>query len=97
MKYFLEFLLNTSNFQRNWLLKNLNVEQLKLIVEILFNVAMENIPSTKEDKRKLTKYKTPIRKVLSSRLTHRQRLVRLMKIRNILPLVVRKYLQWQEN
>ena len=97
MKSFLEFLLSTSKSQRKMLITNLSYQQLKLIVEILYNIAMENIPLRKEDKRKLTQYKSSIRKVLSTRITRRQRLVRLIKLNEILPIVIRNYLQWQES
>jgi len=97
MKAFLEYLLAASNMQVKSLLQNLTTDQLKLLVEIIYNVAKDIIPLSDSDKSKLWKYKRVIRGVLLRGLTRRQRQRRLVKIKDLLPIFIRGYLQWQES
>jgi len=97
MKAFLEFLLIAPKVQLKLLLKNLTTNQLKLLVEIIYNAAKGTIPLSDSDKSKLWKYKRIIRQVLLQGLTQRQRLQKLLKIRDLLPIFIESYLRWHEN
>jgi len=97
MKAFLGYLLTASKVQVKSLLRNLTTDQLKLLVEIIYNVAKGIIPLSDSDKSTLWKYKRIIHRVLLQGLTRRQRQQRLVKIRDLLPIFIRGYLQWQES
>jgi len=97
MKSFLEYLLINPKPQLKLLLKNLTTEQLKLIVEIIYKTAAENIPLSDGDKTKLSKHKSAIRKVLSPGITRRQGLEKVLKVSNLLAIFIRNYLQWHDN
>ena len=96
MSRFFELYLHASHQQQKLLLMSLNDEQLKLLTEIIYNTAMENIPIPSEDKKKLSKYKTGIRKVLVEGISRTNRRRRLLYISNIIPVFIHNYLQWLE-
>lgn len=94
MKVFCMFLLMSSKEQFNYMLKSITKEQLQIILEILYNISNEIVMIPTEDKRKLKKYKTNARKLLSSDLkwTSRRRL--LWKIRLVVPIILQNYLKY---
>jgi len=97
MNEFLEFLSISPIYQRKILVLTLTDQQLKLLTEIIYNAAMDNIPISEEDKRKLTKYKLGIRKALAEGLSKKQRRKRLLNISSVIPVFIQNYLQWQRN
>jgi len=97
MNTFLEFLSIAPIHQRKILVLTLSNEQLKLLIEIIYNTAMENIQISSEDKRKLVKYKLDIRRTLAAGISKKERRQRLFTISNILPLLIKIYIRWQGN
>lgn len=98
MRGFIDFLTTASKQQQIMLLKSLTYTQLKLLIEIIYNVVMDNIPITNDDKKKLIKHKSTIRKVLVEGLSLQQRRKRLLLLKgNILYIFIKNYLEWQKN
>lgn len=97
MKSFLEFLLITIPLQRNAIMKTLTDQQLKILIEIIYNAAMNVIPVPDKDKKLLRKYKRNIREVLADGISKRLRRRRLLTLSNVLPIFLRHYLKWQDS
>lgn len=97
MKSFIKFLHSTTSLQRKAIMKSLTNDQLKLLIEIVYNVAMNVIPILEEDKRLLSKHKLSIRRTLEEGISKKQRQQRLLTIHKILPIFIRNYLKWQES
>ena len=95
-KHFLYFLSLTSNRQRNVLLKCVSLDQLKLLVSIIYNTLRGNLTISARDKMTLLKYKTRIRNVVRKGITRQNRRARLISIANVLPIFIHSFLkQWQ--
>lgn len=91
MDSFLEFLAIAPPHQQKMLLKSSTDEQLKLLIEIIYNIAMDNIPISDEDKRQLSKYKLGIRKVLAHEISRTQRRQRLIAVSSVFSIFIKYY------
>lgn len=97
MNSFLEFLSIAPQQQQKALLMAITDKQLKLLIEILYNVAMDTVPISDGDKKKLSKYKLDIRKTLADGLSTTLRRRRLIAISGVLPVFIKNYSRWLEN
>lgn len=96
MKSLVDFWLIASDRQKKGILLTLTDPQLQFIIEIIHNIAADNISISDEDKKNLAKHKLLIRKVLAGGISRRQRRRRLLAASKILPTVFKNYLIWLE-
>lgn len=94
-KCFLLFINSCGSEQRKAVLQVTNEHQLKLLVEIIFNLLKGIIPLPKHSKRQLSVNRPKIRRVIEESLQQRVRKIRLLKISNILPLIIQSYLKYE--
>ena len=80
MIHLIEFLIKTTPQQRMKILKTLKKEELKLIIEIIFNVVYGVCPISETSKKVLLRYKGPIRQVIADELRANQRRSILIKL-----------------
>lgn len=97
MKWFVEFLQYASPLQRNAILQTLTNQQLKVVIEIIYNVVMNVIPIPDQDKRSLKKRKRDILRTLAKGISKQNRRRRLLSIGDIVQVFVRNYLKWQSS
>lgn len=97
MEAFLNFLLFAPQRQREIIVQTLTDEQLKLVMEIIYNVANDVIEIPKSDKTLLSRYKLGIRRTLVNGISKRKRRHRLVLVSKLLPIFIRNYLKWREN
>ena len=87
-----KYLLNL--IHRKQIIETLSKEQLRAIIEIVYNVMQGVCPLSKTNKNLLSKHKTVIRKVIVPRLTVKERRKRFRNINKILPIFLKSYLQY---
>jgi len=97
MKYLLDFLQFASDRQRKMVIQTLSDEQLKLLIEIIYNVSSDVIAIPKSDENLLRRYKLGIRRTLVEGISRKQRRQRLLSISQLLPIFIKSYIRWQEN
>ena len=85
---FIRLLLNTTGRQQRALIKSITHEQMKAVVQIVYNVLQGNRVISSKFKTKLAKYKRFIRRFVSNELTSRRRIILFLKYYQfILPLL----------
>ena len=94
--YFINGLLILSNKQRNMIVKHLEDEQLKVILEIIFNVLRGVCKVTSTEKQTMEPFIKILRSLISSDVAVRRRKQLLMKIREILPLFLKAYIRYSK-
>lgn len=100
--YYVGLLLRADKKQRRALLKTITIEQMKVIVEIVYNILQGYGSLSKKDKNYLRKYQSIIRQFVHKRLGSLQRKQLLQKhfiIFSRLLKTVQKNIsiQWREN
>lgn len=88
------FLMHMSRHQLLHVLRILTKEQLRAIIEIIYNVVQGTCPVSEANKNILLKHKNLIRRLVVKRLTLSQRKRLLLKIRNILPIFFQAYIHY---
>ena len=83
-----EILVSGTDEQRGALIRTLSELQLRAILEAVYNVLKGTCPIKGKDKKKLAKYKSVIRRLVSKDLTRLQQRRLLTKHRTLLPLVL---------
>jgi hypothetical protein len=94
MIHLIEFLIKTTPQQRMKILKTLKKEELKLIIEIIFNVVYGVCPIFETSTKLLLRYKGLIRQVIADGLRANQRRSILIKFRKIIPVFVQAYVKY---
>ena len=94
MKELAEFLLKAPAHQQKAVLQTLTVEQLKFMVEIIFNAVKGTTPLADDDKRILYRRRQAISKLLARGITIRQRKQRLLALVDVLLIFIQSYLQY---
>ena len=97
MKSLVEFWLAASDKQKKELLLTLTNQQLKFLMEIIYNIVTDNISIPEKHKKQLIKHKLSIQKVLTDGISTHQRRQRLFVLAKILPIFLNNYLQWLKN
>lgn len=85
----LEFLAYSTIEQRKVLIKALTEEQLKVVLEAIYNVLFGTCPIEKALKKKLSSNKTVIRRMVSKDLTPKQQQRLLKKHSDLLPFLLK--------
>lgn len=91
----LQFLETCYQPQRIVLLKSLSKHQLKVLVEIIYNILKGVIPLSSKYKKSLFKYRSSIRLLTSKKVTVKTRQSKLVKIQEIIPLIIRAYWKYE--
>lgn len=84
----LQFLVHSTDEQRKVLIKKLTTEQMKVILEAIYNVLFGTCPIGEKDKKKLSAHKAVIRRMISKDLTQKQQQRLLTNHRDLLPLLI---------
>lgn len=95
-------LLNTDKRQRRVLLQSISKQQLRAVIEIIYNVLQGYGNITEKDKKYLEKYRSVIRRLVDKRissLSRKKLLIKFIFIVHRLLKVIQKHIviQWQEN
>lgn len=93
-KTFIKFLLDIPKQQLVWFLKMITKEQLQAIIEIIYNVVQGVCPIPATNKSVLSKHKNLIRALVSKRTTLSERKRLLLKLRYILQIVLKAYIEY---
>lgn len=94
--FFLKFVSSCSKEQRYAVLKCLNEAQLKILVEIIYNITKSVIPVSKRDKKLLRKYMHSIRRLILPALNLKSRQSILIKLEEIIPKVISLFFKYDE-
>ena len=81
---FLSLLSNAEDEQKVVLLKSMNSEQFKVLLECIYNVLYGTISLSPKNKKKLSQYKDIIRRIIAEDTTRSQRRRLLLKYRSVL-------------
>ena len=76
------------------MLRHLDVEQLRVLVEIVHNILQGIIPLTPPNRKRLGKYKQLIRRVTKQGLTQRVRLRALTRLFMLIPIFIKEYFRY---
>lgn len=93
-QHFILFLIDAPRHQLMSILKILTKEQLQAIIEIIYNVVQGVSPISESNKSILNKNKNLIRRLVAKRSTLSQRKKIVLKLRNILPIFFRAYINY---
>lgn len=93
-QHFILFLIDAPRQQLMSILKILTKEQLQAIIEIIYNVVQGVSPISESNKSILNKNKNLIRRLVAKRSTLSQRKKIVLKLRNILPIFFRSYINY---
>ena len=89
-----ELLVQTTDNQRQAILKTLSATQLRAIPEAIYNVLRGTCPIRDSDKKKLNRYSAVIRRLVSRELTSPQQQRILNKYRRLLPLLLKPVIRY---
>ena len=89
-----ELLIQTTDNQRQAILKTLSATQLRAILEAIYNVLRGTCPIRDSDKKKLNRYSAVIRRLVSRELTSPQQQRILNKYRRLLPLLLKPVVRY---
>lgn len=93
-KTFIKFLQDIPKQQLVCFLKIITKEQLQAIIEIIYNVVQGVFPISVANKSVLSKHKNLIRALVSKRTTLSERKRLLLKLRNILQIFLKAYIEY---
>lgn len=93
-KTFIKFLLDIPKQQLVCFLNIITKEQLQAIIEIIYNVVQGVCPIPVANKSVLSKHKNLIRALVSKRITLSERKRLLLKLRNILQIFLKAYIEY---
>lgn len=96
-KYFLKFLLNTSENQQKMLIKALTKSQMSVIVEVVYNILIGNLKISDNIKKSLKRYRNVIRKFVVKGLSQKKRRALLLKIFKQFILLIQPCESWLKN
>lgn len=85
----LEFLAEGTDVQQRVLVKTLTANQLKAVLEAIYNVLMGTCPLQNKHKKKLESQKSDIRHLVSKELSTEQKQQLLRKHSDLLPLLLK--------
>jgi len=85
----LEVLTGASVLQRKAILRTLTKQQLRAILEAVYNVLRGTCPLHPKDKKTLFEYRDIIRRMVSKKLSEKQQRLLVNKYQNILPLLLK--------
>ena len=88
-----ELLVHSPDIQRQALLKTLTDTQSKAVAEAIYNVLKGTCHISDKDKKNLNRYKSVIRRLVSSELTQKQRHRLLIKYRHLLPSLLKPVIE----
>lgn len=91
MNTFSLFLASSRKQQVMYILKTLSKDQLRIILEIFYNITNGIISISTKDKIKISKYKSIVRKILGSDLKWGSRKKLLWKIKHLVPIIILNY------
>ena len=80
--------------QFNYIIKTATIDQLRGIIEIVYNVMRGVCFIGPKDKRKLEHYKSELRSLITPDLSTTQRKKLLIKIKSVLPIFFRVYIKY---
>ena len=78
-KYFLFFLLNTSEYQQKILIKHLTKPQMNVIIEVVYNALLGNLIIPNENKKRMKRYRHVFRKLISKGISQKRRRAIILK------------------
>jgi hypothetical protein len=87
------YLTSSPKQQVTYILKTITKDQLQIILEILYNIVNGILAISNEDKQKLKKHKTILRKLIAPDLKWTSRKKLLWKIRHLVPVILQSYLK----
>ena len=88
-----QMLVEASDVQRMAILKTLSDQQLRALIEAVYNVLRGVCSINNKDKKKLFNYKTIIRRLVNKELTSKQRHRLLINHQGMLPVLLRQVLK----
>ena len=86
---FLNLLCTTSDLQKKALLKSITTVQLAALCEIIYNVYKGTVKLSQYFVRKFVPFKKEFLKLINKRLSEAQKKVSLIKLRSVLPIVLK--------
>lgn len=92
-----QLLVETLSEQRSAILKTLSTQQLRAVLEAIYNVLKGTCPLNDKDKKLLYNYRTSIRRLVSKRLTRKQQRRLLKKYGDILPALLKPVVEFLRN
>lgn len=93
---FLKGFLTLTTSQQTLLVKNLNDDQLKSMVEIVYNILQGVCSISKFEKENLRTYKSSLRALTSKRIPRGKRRRLLLKTKSIIPILIKVYLRYSK-
>ena len=94
---FLNLLYTTSDLQIKALLKSITTVQLAALCEIIYNVYKGTVKLSQYFVRKLVPFKKEFLKLINKRLSEAQKKVSLIKLRSVLPIVLKPVISMINN
>ena len=94
---FLNLLCTTSDLQKKALLKSITTVQLAALCEIIYNVYKGTVELSQYFVRKLVPFKKEFLKLINKRLSEAQKKVSLIKLRSVLPIVLKPVISMINN
>ena len=95
--HFLSLLVTCDDEQRAAMIKTMNMQQFKILVECIHNILYGVISISSSFKKNLAKHKTIIRKITDANTTRHHRKQLVLKYRFLLPGIIRVVLQHIKN
>lgn len=92
-----QLLVHSTVEQRAALMKTLTPLQLRAVLEAIYNVLKGTCPIRDKNKKKLERYKSIIRRLVSKELSRPQQQRLLYKHRNVLPLILTPVIEAWKN
>jgi hypothetical protein len=92
-----EFLVRADDKQIAAILKTLSEQQLKAVLEAVYNVSKGICPLPNKTKKQLFEYKNVIRRLVSKELNREQQRRLLKKHQHLLPLVLKPVIKFLNN
>lgn len=93
---FLQFISTCSNEQRLAVLKTLDKKQIKILVEIIFNIGQSVIPITTKQKNKFTQSRRIIRQLLQPNVEVKARRNKLLKLSDLIPSFIQIFFKYDQ-
>ena len=94
-RLFLRFINTCDSLQRRAILRHIHVKQLKLLVEIIYNVLHGVIAITKQYKKYLMTKKKVIRRITSPGLSIEERKKAILKLEKDIPRLIQIYFNYE--
>lgn len=96
IRTYLQFLSLCDESQRSAIIKTSTSDQLKAIMEIIYNLLHGTIPLARRYKIILSRYKDTIRKLTERQLAVGKRKTLLKKLQSVIPIIIRIFFKHEQ-